>query len=110
MRPFLHWEYQQAKQIGNKKALERFRNAITEIAALTTSEYPVPIDEVRGWLGLPPHPDTIMGLGAASRGQQYLDAVNVDQPSDLVKPEGYDQALAAFIATLPPDLQAQFLE
>ena len=110
MRPFLHWEYQEAKVQQNKKALDRFRVSITEIAALKIAQFPVAIDEVRGWLGLPPHPDTIMGLGAASRGQQYLDAVNVDQPSDLVKPEGYDQALAQFIASLPPELQAQFQE
>lgn len=99
MRPFLHWEYKAAKADSNRKALNRFRNAMTEIAAAKIGEYPVPIDDMRDQLDLLPHPDTILGL-PDSRGAKYPDAPNVDLETDTVKPEAYDQALGAYLFSL----------
>ena len=102
MRPFLHWEYQQAKDTQNKKALQRFRIALTEVAAAKIAEYPVPMDDLRDQLDLLPHPDTILNL-PNSRGLAYPDAANIDLESDKVKPEGYDQALMQYLGTLSPE-------
>lgn len=101
MKLFLRWQIQEL--LASHAAVPGvITNYAPVLAALKELEFDVSVDETLVAIGYPPHPDSIMQR-PNSRGSAMIHAADIWMEGDDVKPEGYNEALNAWLISVGKD-------